>query len=348
MKHIYSKLYIFTLFLLALGCSSKHEDAKEFYGFNKFQSLNGKRLELGDNIKQAFDLFIIGELLIVSDPNETYHFTLIDLAEEKKAGEFGKMGDGPCELAFPAYLQLSGNGSKVIGVLNKQKFIYQEFDLSSQNLDTCINVSSKFSFNYQKIIKAQEGVYVGTGLFQNRFAITRAGESGPSLFFGEYPFRDDLAEFDHNILAMAYQGDLLIKPSGGKFVSTSRSSFNFDIVKIGADGSFEIETENRFWVPSFTGNTGSFISAVMTSENKYGCLSTSVSDDFIYILFSGKTKKENGNLSKTVLVYDWEGKPVKVLELDQDLELISVSQDDKTLIGYVDDGQANLYKYNLK
>jgi hypothetical protein len=38
----------------------------------------------------------------------------------------------------------------------------------------------------------------------------------------------------------------------------------------------------------------------MTSENKYGCLSTSFSDDYIYILLSGKTKKENGNLSKTV------------------------------------------------
>jgi hypothetical protein len=45
-------------------------------------------------------------------------------------------------------------------------------------------------------------------------------------------------------------------------------------------------------------------------------------------------------LSKTVLVYDWEGKPVKVLELDQELELIAISQDDKTLIGYVDEGQA--------
>jgi hypothetical protein len=52
--------------------------------------------------------------------------------------------------------------------------------------------------------------------------------------------------------------------------------------------------------------------------------------------------------SKTVLVYDWEGNPIKVLELDQELNLISVSQNDDYLVGYVDDGQANLYKYKLK
>jgi hypothetical protein len=86
----------------------------------------------------------------------------------------------------------------------------------------------------------------------------------------------------------------------------------------------------------------------MESDNKYGCLSTSVSDEFIYILFSGKTMKENAMYSKTVLVYDWEGNPIKVLELDQELNLISVSQNDDYLVGYADDGQANLYKYRLK
>jgi hypothetical protein len=86
----------------------------------------------------------------------------------------------------------------------------------------------------------------------------------------------------------------------------------------------------------------------MESDNKYGCLSTSVSDNFIYILFSGKTMKENALYSNTVLVYDWEGNPIKVLELDQQLNLISVSQNDEYLVGSVDDGQANLYKYKLK
>jgi hypothetical protein len=352
MKKINLSFVLFSFLLVGFGCSKKN-NSKEFHGFTEFQTVTGNRLAVGDDINRAFELLIVGELLIVSDPNDRYHFTIIDLNEEKKVGEFGKIGDGPCELSFPAGLQLIGNNSKIVGVNNRNKFSYQEFDLSSvlfenNKLDTCINATSKLNYNYQKFIKVKNDLFVGTGLFENRFAVSRTGETEPILYFGEYPFRQDLAAFDHNILAMAYQGEILMRPSGKKFVSTSRTTFNFDIVKIGQNGSLELEIENRFWAPSFSGSSGSFIQATMDSNNKYGCLSTSVSDDFIYILFSGKTMKENAMYSKTVLVYDWEGNPIKVLELDQELNLISVSQNDDYLVGYADDGQANLYRYKLK
>jgi hypothetical protein len=216
-----------------------------------------------------------------------------------------------------------------------------------------INTTSTFNTNYYKLIKFQDSLFVGTGSFEKRFAVSKTDEKLPSEYFGKYPFSQDLAAFNHHILSIAYQGDILMRPSGGKFVSTSRSSFNFDIVKISQNGSLELESEKRFWPPSFGGNSGSFIStgsfiSKVESDNKYGCLSTSVSDNFIYILYSGKTMKENAMYSKTVLVYDWEGNPIKVLELDQELNLISVSQNDDYLVGYAYDGKANLYKYKLK
>jgi hypothetical protein len=357
MRKINLSLVFISFLLVALGCSKK-KNTKEFFGFSEFQTVTGNRFAVDENINKAYELLIVGELLIVSDPNYQYHFTIIDLHEEKKVGEFGKMGYGPCELSFSAGLQLIGKGDPIVGVNNRDKFSYQVYNLSdvlsgNNRLDTCINTTSTFNTNYHKLIKVQDSLFVGTGSFEKRFAVSRTGETEPREFYGEYPFSQDLAAFNHHILAIAYRGDILMRPSGGKFVSTSISSFNFDIVRIGHNGSLELENATRFWPPSFGGNSGSFISSgylisTMESDNKYGCLSTSVSDNFIYILYSGKTMKENAMYSKTVLVYDWEGNPIKVLELDQELNLISVSQNDEYLVGYVDDGQANLYKYKLK
>lgn len=39
--------------------------------------------------------------------------------------------------------------------------------------------------------------------------------------------------------------------------------------------------------------------------------------------------------------------PVKILELDQAVSIIEVNENDKDLIGYVDDGKANLYRFEL-
>lgn len=351
------KIKIVALFLISLlvglGCSYKKNSLEDHYGFTEFRKLSGNRLNIGNTIKRAYELLLVDNLLIVSDPNERFHFTVIDIEIEKKLGEFGKIGDGPCELTFPSGMQVTGRGDKIVGVNNRNKFSYQEFDLSSFGTDVggrdvCFNATKGFNYNYQKIILVKDGLFAGTGLFESRFAISKVDEPEPSWYFGEYPFSEDLSEFDHNILAMAFQGEMLMRPSGGKFVSTSIASFNFDIVRIGPDGSFELESEHRFWPPSFSGISGSFIQATMNSENKYGCLSTSVSDDYIYILFSGKKMNANAMYSRTIFVFDWDGNPVEVIELDQDLNLISISQNDEYLIGYVDDGQANLYKFPLK
>ncbi len=49
-----------------------------------------------------------------------------------------------------------------------------------------------------------------------------------------------------------------------------------------------------------------------------------------------------------VLVYDWEGNPVNMLELDQEINMLAVNEDDNYLIGYLDDGKANLFRFDLK
>lgn len=109
-----------------------------------------------------------------------------------------------------------------------------------------------------------------------------------------------------------------------------------------SDGAVLKEGEKKSFVPK-KGNRNGFIAADVT--NKY-----------IYSLYSGKVINDSSIaeltksfLSKYIYVFDWEGKPIKRYELDQEVRSIAV--DEKNNILYAasyQGGEPNLIKYKLK
>ncbi|MCR9015024.1 TolB-like 6-bladed beta-propeller domain-containing protein [Aquiflexum gelatinilyticum] len=342
------KLLLLVILLIIGGCSGEKRNQ-----FNESQKSEKREIELlpiSDEITRAFDLLILENNLIISDPDQEFHFKIFDLESQNLIGKFGKIGDGPCEVQFPSSIQrLSGEKNKV-GINNRNSFSYLEFRFGKTRgslQDSCFLLNGKFDFNYQKFVKISQDRIVGTGLFQSRFAISRIKDNKILGLKGKYPFEKELVGFQYETLAMAFQGDLLVHPSNSWVVSTSRKSFNFDILKFDENGELNQITEKHYWPPSFEGETGDFVQARMKEDNKSGCLSTTVSENFIYILFSGKTAEEKGNESNKIHVYDWDGILQKTIDVNSPLNLISVSENDEFLIGYLDDGKSNIFKIDL-
>lgn len=79
-------------------------------------------------------------------------------------------------------------------------------------------------------------------------------------------------------------------------------------------------------------------------EVQHCFISISVSNNYIYVLFSGKKEKEgNAFFGKEVFIYDWNGKPIKKIILDREVMTISVSPDDKKLYAFDIDTSEVLY-----
>lgn len=75
--------------------------------------------------------------------------------------------------------------------------------------------------------------------------------------------------------------------------------------------------------------------AAITPKEHVGVRSLAVSDKYVYALYVGRTfeeilrggQKQEGLRSRQLLVFDWEGNPVRLLELDK--ELFSIAYDEK-------------------
>jgi hypothetical protein len=146
---------------------------------------------------------------------------------------------------------------------------------------------------------------------------------------------------------MVFQGDIVVHPAGQKFVSTTRASANIEIYSLNKDKP-ELLKAYHFWPPEFyTDNDvpGTF-SANFTRENRYGFLSTSVNEQFIYMLFSGKQGKSVYESSK-VLVFDWQGNPHKMYILDREVNQIAIDPFDNYLYAYAEELVPLILRYSI-
>jgi hypothetical protein len=65
-----------------------------------------------------------------------------------------------------------------------------------------------------------------------------------------------------------------------------------------------------------------------------GFITATVSKDYVYVLYSGRTVKEFGGgftFGRKIFVFDWDGNPVKCYELNRDAFQIGVDSENKSL-----------------
>lgn len=81
-----------------------------------------------------------------------------------------------------------------------------------------------------------------------------------------------------------------------------------------------------------------------TEKTRFAFLNASVTDKYIYLLYSGKNNKADKSFyGEYIYVFDWNGNPVKKLTLDKSVLCIAVSKDDKVLYTFDETSQYALF-----
>lgn len=81
-----------------------------------------------------------------------------------------------------------------------------------------------------------------------------------------------------------------------------------------------------------------------TDKTRLAFQDASVTDKYIYLLYSGKKNKERQSFyGAFVYVFDWDGNPVKKLTLDKSVLSIAASQDDKILYTFDEASRTAVY-----
>lgn len=313
--------------LILLGCRNKEIDS--LGDFEQNRELTGKRLSISPNsFVYPNKIMELDSFLIVEDSDKNKHFRIVDL-RNMSVKLVGTMGNGPGELTFPTSIQKIPR-SNSLGLFIRPKFIFAQIslnDLINDRLDY-FDSNNRFDINHQKLIKVNDSVFVGIGLFNKRYALSD-GMHKLINTQNDYPFATELKYQPLEVIGMAYQGDIDVKPDGTKIIISSEYSINLQISKI--DGYTIIpEKTIDLTFPQFKAGEGNVISTTMSKDNIRGFLDVSVTNNLIFLLYSGKAQS-NSVGSAIVYVFSWNGDPKYKFLLDREVVCIAASSDEKYL-----------------
>ncbi|MCD8094252.1 MAG: TolB-like 6-bladed beta-propeller domain-containing protein [Bacteroides sp.] len=289
-------------------------------------------------------------LLIYDDIGDSL-FLLVDLKENNRVYRFGQRGEGSNE-----FLQVFNfchmKSDSILGVYDAYKHDLREINLGKvKRGEIDFPVLFKDTLSSIKLFPTQYDTYLGLGFYENNM-LSLTGNAIGSKFFFEYPYKDSHEKAIPNRLrGMAYQGTLCSNQSLDKFLYIVHSAPIFTLYSVKKD---RIEKTYE-WIGGYpdytTEETGEYRSAPMSADNIISFIMAYATDNYIYLLYSGKSIREAGaNAFKANTIYrlSWDGKPMGKFELDYPLTNFCVSDNDDIMYALADKGEAELVQYALK
>jgi len=258
--------------------------------------------------------------------NKIFHF--YNLEKHEFTQNFIGKGHGPNE-SFSPHASGLKNGKLWVFDFTMRKII--ETDL--------INLEEKeirlpYYFNHIEILNEKENI--GNVLSNSNFKFQKIDKQTGKLI-SEFGVFDKIPEgINDELLHEYFQSSFSISPNEKKLVSVYRWH---DAIEI-----FDLETlESKLFYGAgninndfglVIGETGDLI--LDRGGDMVQCtVDISVTDNYIYKLFSGITESVVDYFyCNTVLVYDWEGNPIKQIQLDRKVMSFSVSPDDSRLYSF--------------
>lgn len=289
--------------------------------------------------------------LLIYDEIGDSLFLLVDLKENHRICRFGQKGQGDNEF-LQVFSFCHTKSDSILGVYDAYRHDLREINLDKiRRGETDLPVLFKDTLASIKLFPTKYGTYLGLGFYEDNM-LSLTGASIGRKFFFEYPYKDEREKgIPNRLRGMAYQGSLCFNCSLDKFVYAVGDAPIFMLYSVKED---RIEKTYE-WVAGYpdysTEETDEYRSAPMSADNRFSFITAYATDNYVYLLYSGKSIKEAGmNAFKADVVYrlSWDAKPLDKFELDYPLTNFCVSDNDSVLYALADKGELELVQYSLK
>nr|WP_275110000.1 BF3164 family lipoprotein [Labilibaculum sp. DW002] len=274
------------------------------------------------------NLRISDSLLFVLDPDSRNFIKLISLNNLSLIKDLCLKGRGPEEYGMICRFELLE--PRKIGFYDDLNTTYYEADIKSNqyNLKTTLNRNLKIEKERVANTVRVNDCFVSSGLFQNkgRLLISSMDSIGLCEYVDDYPI-DDYPKMSTMNKGMAYQTHFT-NSINGYFTGYTLASGEIFFYSKNGNG---IVTENAYqlFTPNFTPNSNFGYGVVFAKESCTGFLDVVSKDDFIYALYSGRTRKEFGMeayMGNKIFIFTHSGVPVEYYELDVDIRTFDVDE----------------------
>ena len=335
----------FTLLLLLsmciLGGCEKEKSHTVLELFSESQSLSPKKdfYVNEDSIAIIEGLSCDGKNLIVNDYHSGCCYTLFD----KKSGEyiagFGTIGQGPAELPSPCYGYLTESG---FTVFDDQTRIVMKYSLDSLRNSRKKDGSPVRLAQYKipeaqisKLIAIDDTTLLCAGTYKSRYQYLLFNKNDSVLDYGVDVYNAADSAFQTYTRYLSNQGNLVMNPEKHTFAGSINFSSNIDFFEI-VNNKIELIKSLRLGDPiNKPVNEEGIYYVDLTENTQTGYIDLSATSKYVYALYSDKKMYENNRKSDTVLVFDWDGNPIKKYSLDTDAYYIAVDSTQQSLFAAV-------------
>lgn len=353
----------FLVIIITFSCSSSTDEVKMPIDptqlFNDQEELKHTRFEInGIDIAAPQQLLVVDTLLIINDrfedENDTYFYGVFNRNSGLFYQVFGREGRGPDEFLANSYMFRAPEGFNNIIINNRRLFSVSEISLErvlSNSSRITVDQIDELNTSYSLVSKISDDLLFGTGTFTDgRFAL--ADTSGELInTFLSYPFEDEFDGISTRDLGMAYQSNFSFHPTMPLVTVVNFTAGNLDILRVEND-SIEEVSQVYTHQPKFENQSSETqISVMFDADNIMGYWDNDVTEEYIYALYSGRERSDpNQSTGNKLLVFDWEGNPIKQLNLDIEVSGIAVDQNNETLYAVANDdnNEAFIATFSLK
>lgn len=332
-------IFILCIVLLVLSCNKTiNNPIQHFEKCPKQRLTHLKMIDL-----EEFDILKPGLVIrkddsyMIWDLKNENIFSIVNFNSEEVIKGI-KRGNGPGEIISPSSLQLK-DGKFFTFDFDRKKI--NQIDISS---DTTLTLKEVEDINFNTrlfVINYQGSHMIATGLFDDAWFASLKG-NGEIISKVDFPTFEETNNIPKMELSMLYiSTHIANKPDNKKVVAATQDLGVISFLNY-IDGSILEEYKRiKYYGPKFTLQDRGGI--VWSRDGQAGFCDLDCDDEYVYALYSGKTITEHGMLShhcENLLVYDWDGNPVKHYTLDIPLFSMKFDKEKNTVygIGYNPEG----------
>jgi len=333
--------------------SCKENKISIISSFNKIENLNHTPIKLKNDslFSKVFKIYCIDNYLIAYDVDGEFIFSITDLNKEIMLSKFGKLGQGPNEiLGMPTTTSMVDKNT--ISFFEPNKSILYTINFENLTNPLCREeLSVKGIDIIMTLTPLSSDLFVATGIFEQGRYLLLDKEGKVISYNFDYPSFTNEEMFTNAHKAMAFQGKLAVRPDGKRFFFACEDSEIFEIIEITQNNNlnkiFEFYGELANFKPEGDGMES--VSAAIDRNSKIKFIDSYGTRDYIYLLYANKVIGDNiydAYLANTVLVFDWEGNPVKLLKLNTNVSNIAINENDTYMYAYSNDTE-QLIRFKL-
>lgn len=293
---------------------------------------------------------LVDSILVIADSQTNPMLHLLNIKTGKPIGQYLSRGQGPDEYMAIGTLGRLNKNTLFFHDLNKRVFCYLVFPKTENGKIQIVEAFKCTEEAHNTMIPLTDASYMASGIYQKgRFCLlTDSGKTKD--FWGTYPSRDEREKSVSNFIkSQAYMGQLSSSPANDKFVFHAAAA---DMLSFYKYENKEIrlikDIQRSFPDYKYGKDIDEFLGTSRKKPITY--LSACTTEQFVYLLYSGKTYMENqlkAFESNEIHVYDWNGERVKTLSLDIDIKEMVVSDDDSIMYAIADLPNPAVVKFKL-